>query len=313
MKFKLIFFLFNAIILLSFLVVLLMPLILLGPEYSRTFWSSSWYLPLIFLAAIALIDGYFIAHWRLLSLLEEENWQGLIDYLEEQCLRKNKLRSQYVRTLINAYFITNKVSRIEELEKKVREKKPAQLRKFALQFGIPKLLHNDPEDIVSYFREFKDARVPLRQWIRFLYAFGLLMKRENTDGREILLQIIRETKEPILELVSLYTVDPFKTIDDEVLTLVEQHRRGLNERFSRGALEKEVSKQRDNVVVIILSKLITDALDWLYGAESEESSSEAGGDERPIAPHDSAAEGGAAGDESTTQPDETTQEGKEST
>jgi hypothetical protein len=290
-----------------------MPLILLGPEYTRTFWSSSWYLPLIFLVAIALIDGYFIAHWRLLSLLEEENWQGLIDYLEEQCLRRGKLRSQFVRTLINAYFITNNVSRIEELEKKVREKKPALLRKFSLQFGIPKLLHNDPEDIVSYFREFKEARVPQRQWIRFLYAFGLLMKRENTDGREILLQIIRETKEPILKLVSMYTVDPFKTIDDEVLSLVEAQRSELSGRYSREALEKEMSKQRDNVVVIILSKLITDALDWLYGADSQESSSETGGDERPVAPHDSGTADGTAGDESTTQTDETTQQGKEST
>ncbi len=288
MKFKLIFFLFNAIILLSFLVVLLMPLILLGPEYTRTFWSSSWYLPLIFLVAIALIDAYFVAHWRLLSLLEEENWQGLIDYLEQQCLDKEKLRSQFVRTLINAYFITNTVSRIEELEKKVRAKKPAQLRKFALQFGIPKLLHNDPDDIVSYFEEFKDARVPNRQWIRFLYAFGLLMKRENTDGREILLQIIRETKEPILELVSLYTVDPFKTIDDEVLSLVQQHKDRLTERYSREALEKEMSKQRDNVVVIILGKLITDALDWLYGTEP-------------------------AGGDTAAQTDETTPQEKEST
>jgi len=287
-KFKLIFFLFNAIILLSFLVVLLMPLILLGPEYTRTFWSSSWYLPLIFLVAIALIDAYFVAHWRLLSLLEEENWQGLIDYLEQQCLDKEKLRSQFVRTLINAYFITNTVSRIEELEKKVRAKKPAQLRKFALQFGIPKLLHNDPDDIVSYFEEFKDARVPNRQWIRFLYAFGLLMKRENTDGREILLQIIRETKEPILELVSLYTVDPFKTIDDEVLSLVQQHKDRLTERYSREALEKEMSKQRDNVVVIILGKLITDALDWLYGTEP-------------------------AGGDTAAQTDETTPQEKEST
>ncbi len=278
MKFKLIFFLFNFIILLSFAVVLFMPIILLGPEYTRSFWHSTWYLPLFFLLTIAIIDGYFLVHWRLLNLLEEENWGGLIEYLEEQCLRRERLRSQFVRTLINAYFITNKVSRIELLEKEVREKKPALLKKFALQFGIPKMLHNDPDDIVRYFEEFKDARTSKRNWLRFLYSFGLLMKRENTEGREVLLGIIRETKDPVLRLLSIYTIDPFKTVDDEVLSLVRRGREELSSRYGRSALEREMNKQRDNVAVIVLGRLVSDALDWLYGKdtisnkETEESS-----------------------------------------
>jgi hypothetical protein len=277
-KFKLIFFLFNFIILLSFAVVLFMPIILLGPEYTRSFWHSTWYLPLFFLLTIAIIDGYFLVHWRLLNLLEEENWGGLIEYLEEQCLRRERLRSQFVRTLINAYFITNKVSRIELLEKEVREKKPALLKKFALQFGIPKMLHNDPDDIVRYFEEFKDARTSKRNWLRFLYSFGLLMKRENTEGREVLLGIIRETKDPVLRLLSIYTIDPFKTVDDEVLSLVRRGREELSSRYGRSALEREMNKQRDNVAVIVLGRLVSDALDWLYGKdtisnkETEESS-----------------------------------------
>ena len=269
-KFKLIFFLFNVIILLSFAVVLLMPFFLLGPEYTRSFWSTSWYLPLVFLAAIALIDAYFLIYWRMLTLLEEEKWSELITYLEDQCFRREKLRSQFVRTLVNAYFITNEVSRIEELEKKVREKKPGLLRKLALQFGIPKMLHKNPDDIVRYFEEFKDARVPKREWVRFLYAFGLLMKRENTDGREVLLKLIRESRDPVLRLVALYTVDPFKTIDDEVLSLVDSQRKELSSRFTRQGLEEQMSKQKDNIVVIVLSRLISDALDWLYGGGEAE-------------------------------------------
>ncbi len=267
-KFKLIFFLFNFIILLSFAVVLFMPIILLGPEYTRTFWSSTWYLPLFFLLTIGAIDGYFLAHWRLLTLLEEENWGELIEYLEEQCLRKGRLSGQFVRTLINAYFITNNVSRIEFLEKELREKKPALVKKFALQFGIPKMLHNDPDDIVRYFEEFKDAHTPKRDWLRFLYSFGLLMKRENTEGREVLLGIIRNTKDPVLRLLSIYTIDPFKTVDDEVLSLVGKGREELSSRYSRTALEREMNKQRDNVALLVLGRLVSDALDWLYGKET---------------------------------------------
>lgn len=274
MKFKLIFFLFNTIILLSFIIVLLMPFFLLGPEYTRTFWSSSWYLPVVFFVVIALIDGYFIAHWRLLSLLEEENWTGLVEYLEEQCIQRGRLGTQFVRTLINAYFITGAVSRIEELEKVVREKRPKLLHKFALQFGVPRMLHNNPDDMVSFFGEYKNRRHPKRLWIRFLYAFGLLMKRENIDGREELLEVAKEVKSPILSLVSIYTLEPFRTIDDEVLTLVDRKKSELSSRFSRDALEKEMSKERENVVVVILGKLIGDALDWLYGTETQQEETE---------------------------------------
>ncbi|MFO7849166.1 MAG: hypothetical protein R6V67_04315 [Spirochaetia bacterium] len=244
-----------------------MPLFLLGPEYTRTFWSSSWYLPLIFFAVIALIDGYFIAHWRLLSLLEEENWAGLIKYLEDQCIRRSRLRTQFVRTLINAYFITGNVSSIEDLEEVVRKKKPKLLYKFALQFGVPKMLHQNPDDIVTFFQEFKDRRHPKRLWIKFLYAFGLLMKRENIEGREVLLETAKEAKSPILSLVVLYTLEPFRTIDDEVLTLVDKKKSELSSLYSRDRMEKEITKERENVVVVILSKLISDALDWLYGTE----------------------------------------------
>ncbi len=273
MKFKLIFGLFNAIIVISFLIILFMPLIMLGPEYSATFWSSSWYLPIVFFVVIGIIDGYFLLHWRLLILLEKEDWQGLVSYLEEQIYRKEKLRIQFVRTLINAYFVTSRVSSIEKLEQKLREKRPRLMRKFALQLGIPKILHDQADDLVAFFGEFKEQKVARADWVRFLYAFGLLMKQRHSEGREELLAVAKSTRDPILQLVTVYTLEPFKSSDDEVLSLISAERRRLAEKYSRQDFRKEVDKRRENIVVLVLSRLIDDSLDWLYSEEESRKAS----------------------------------------
>jgi hypothetical protein len=274
-KFKLIFALFNAIIIISFLIILFMPLIMLGPEYSATFWSSSWYLPILFFLIIAVIDGYFLLHWRLLVLLEKEDWSALVDYLEDQIYNKGHIRTQFVRTLINAYFVTSRVSSIEKLENTLREKKPKLLRKFALQLGIPKILHDDAEDLISFFGEFKEQKVPRTDWVRFLYAFGILMKRRHSEGREELLTVSKTTRDPVLQLVTLYTLEPFRTTDDEVLSRIKEVGGRLAEKYSREKFRQEIEKRRENVVVLVLSRLIDDSLDWLYG-DSE--TAEASGD-----------------------------------
>jgi hypothetical protein len=254
-----------------------MPLIMLGPEYSATFWSSSWYLPIVFFLIIGLIDGYFILHWRLLVLLEKEDWHGLVEYLETEVYQKEKLWTQFVRTLINAYFVTSKVSAIEELEKKLRSKKPRLLRKFALQLGIPKILHDEADDLIAFFGEFKDQKVPKANWVRFLYAFGILMKQRHSEGREELLAVAKSNRDPVLQLVTLYTLEPFRTSDDEVLSLIRTERSRLTDKYSRQELRREIEKRRENIVVLVLSRLIDDSIDWLYG--EQESPETASGDE----------------------------------
>ncbi|MFW5711722.1 MAG: hypothetical protein ACOC2P_00015 [Spirochaetota bacterium] len=264
MKFKLIFLLFNLLILVSFAVVIFMPFMMLGAEYSRNFWAASWYLPALFLLIIIAIDGYFFMNWRLFTLLEAENWAELLRFLEGEVMQKGKTRSAYVRALIHAYFVTGNVSKIEPLEQYLREKRPRLVRKFALEFGMPKVLHKNHADMVKFFYEFKAEKVPHQQWIRFLYAFGALMQHEHSEGREELLALSNEVREPVLKVLVLYTLDPFKTLDDEVLGRVERQRGELQKRLSAEQLRRAVDKRKDNIAIVVMTPLIQDAINWLF-------------------------------------------------
>jgi len=268
-KFKLIFLLFNILILISFTVVLVMPVIILGSGYSLKLWSSTWYLPALFGLIILGIDGYFFMNWRLFTLLESENWSDLMSFLEERIFRKGEMRTSYVRTLIQTYFVRGRVKDIEPLEKLLREKKPALVRKFALELGMPKVLHKDHADMVVFFGEFADQQVPHKQWIRFFHAFGVLMQQEHAEGREELLSLSKDVREPVLQALILYTLDPFRTLDSEVLEYVDEQKERIRTKYSRTDLDKELSSRRENIAIVIMTPLIKDALNWLFPGDEE--------------------------------------------
>lgn len=267
MKFKLIFLLFNVLILISFGIVVFMPFIMLGAEYSSTFWSSSWYLPALFLLIIIAIDSYFLLNWKLFTLLEAENWSGLLNYLENKVLQQHSLRSTNVRSLIHSYFVTGNISKIEPLEQLLREKRPSLLKKYALEIGMPKVLNKDHEDMVRFFDEFRKQNVPNQAWIRFLHAFGLLMEKEHSEGREELLDLSHSVKEPILKILLIYTLDPFRSMDNEVLERVDAVKEELKAKFGKADFEKEIEKSKSNIAVVVMNPLINDAIKWMYEGE----------------------------------------------
>ena len=153
MKFKTIYILFNAVILLSFGFIFLMPLFLLGGDYFSLFVSKNWIAGALFLLTLIVINGYFLSNWKLFRLLETEDWRGLIRLLEQRVYRKGRFGKGTIKMLINAYVVTSNVEKISDLESRLREKRPRLLRTYALQFGIPYLLKmkDDPKSAESYF------------------------------------------------------------------------------------------------------------------------------------------------------------------
>ena len=59
MRFKIVFILFNVVIVASFLIIYLMPLAMLGMDYTREFWANNWGLPIVFVVILAILNGYF--------------------------------------------------------------------------------------------------------------------------------------------------------------------------------------------------------------------------------------------------------------
>ncbi|HUZ18449.1 MAG TPA: hypothetical protein VMV68_08670 [Spirochaetia bacterium] len=265
MKFKLIFLLFNIVLVVSFLVIYLMPLLVLGWDYTRVFWANNWFLPLIFVCIIGVLNAYFALNWRLFRLLEKEDWNGLVDYLEKQIYSKNRLRKQYIRILINGYLVNSRTEEIRRLEAHIRDKKPRILPSFALLFGIPYLLRNDPAEMESYFGGALAQRgVSDRPWIEWNHAFSLMLLKRREEARAKLKGVADATKEPVLLLLSIYLLEAFTDSDTELEQTLEHGKNALKRRYSPVAWQKEIESAKENVEVVVLTKLVQEATEWLF-------------------------------------------------
>jgi hypothetical protein len=267
MKFKTIYILFNAVILLSFGFIFLMPLLLLGGDYFTLFVSKNWIAGVLFLCTLIIINGYFLWNWKLFRLLESEDWRGLIHLLEHRVYRQGRRRRATVKMLINAYVVTSSIEKISVLESHLREKKPSLLRSFALQFGIPYLLKmkDEPKAAETYFgRAAERPDAPHRDWLRWSYASSLLLQRQFEAAKVTLLELLDAKLDPVLELLTVHGLSFFTGVDPQLAERVESERRRLAQRFSPEQWDKRIESNSRHIQIVLFNGIIRDAKRWLF-------------------------------------------------
>ncbi len=266
MKFKIIFILFNIVVVFSFLIVTLMPLIMLGGEYSQEFFKDSWYLFLVFIIAIGSIDTYFILNWKMFSLLENENWDDLISYLEIRIYQKKNLFLPLVKILANTYLLKSDMSGILKLEEFLRKEKPELLKKMVIPLSVPRFIDGNPEKMEIFFAEFVDQKGLVKSdWVNFLYSFALLLNNKRDKASLSFLALCKSKISPILKLLVIYSLNPFTDLKkDEKFECVELSKQELRSKYKKDKMELEFESINDNVLVLILNKFSKEAIEWLY-------------------------------------------------
>jgi hypothetical protein len=267
MKFKTIYILFNAVILLSFGFIFLMPLLLLGGDYFSLFVSKNWIAGALFLLTLIIINGYFLWNWKLFRLLETEDWRGLIHLLEHRVFQKGGCRKGTIKMLINAYMVTSSVEKISALESHLREKKPALLRTYALQFGIPYLLkmRDQPKAAETYFgRAAERADAPHRDWLRWSYASSLLLQRQFDAAKATLLELLDTKLDPVMELLTVHGLSFFMGGDPKLAERVQGERRRLAQRFAPEQWDRRIESNSRHIQIFLFNGIIRDAKRWLF-------------------------------------------------
>jgi hypothetical protein len=265
MKFKVIFLVFNTIIFLSFLFIFLMPLLMLGWEYTRLFWLGNWYLGILFLVVMGVLNTYFILNWKLFEYLEREDWDGLIAHLEDRIYRRGQLFRPYVRLLINTYIVRSRHGEIRKLEEHLRSKRPELLPVYAFQLGLPYLMANDAEAMGRFYAEFlSNSRTVERAWVRFNYAFARILMQQPDEARETLFDLAASSPNPAIQLLSAYFLHSFYPADEAVQRTLETARSQFTKRFSASSWSRELERMKTNIEVVMLGKLIREAEEWMF-------------------------------------------------
>lgn len=276
MKFKTIFILFNAVVLFSFMFIFLIPLFLLGGEYTLGLWKSNWFLAIFFLAILGALNFFFLSNWKLFEYVEREDWESLNTWLSRRMFEKGSFRNQYIRLYVNAAMLRSDLAAIDRLEAVLSEKKPERLRRQAVLFGVGYLLRNDPDASLRFFEPFlKASNVEAQGWLWFDYAFNLVLKNRGGEALPWLRKASAQ-RDSVLALLAIYMMGTLVVASlgegaerDSVQALVKTRRDSLRKRFTPARWSREVEKAKNDVHVVILSRLIDDAGRWLFEAPKE--------------------------------------------
>ncbi len=266
MKLKAIFLLFNSVLVVSFLLIFLMPLFLLGTDSFSLFWGRNWIIAAVFLATLGAVNAYFGVNWRLFVSLEKEDWPALVVLLEDRVLRRGLTRPMYVRLLLNAYLILSNTEGILALEAFLRQKSSRLVERYSVQFGIPYLLMKDPAVSEAFFSSLlASKRLSGRDWVRWNRCFSLLQMARGEAAREELRALSASAREPLVRLLSLYLLDVLSRNDPEAAKLVAEGRNALRSAYTPYGMQRAIERSGENMEVVILSKIVGDAQAWLYG------------------------------------------------
>jgi hypothetical protein len=202
------------------------------------------------------------------SLLEREDWPGLTAYLETEIYEKKRITHRNVRMMVNTSLTISNPDKISRLEKEIREKKSEWLSRYGTMLGIPYLLNQKLDEGKSFFQECLNGAKPAEMpWLQWCYAFLHLSGQDPQGASPYLKNLGEQEKDPVLQLLSLYLYSSSTSDDQNTLHEMTEAKEGFLKRFpSRNSLDKTLNKTRSsNVTVLLLSSILDDSLNWMYG------------------------------------------------
>jgi len=229
-------------------------LLLLIPSFFVLDWGgmaavrSVWIILPIFVLLVGILDFYFIRNWKLFSLLEAEDWPGLLAWLENRLYVRRKLNRAYSNLLINAAISVSNFDAIRKLEVEIRERRPILLRSLGVALGIPVLLEQDWKAIAEYYGPLaEDPKTKQRDWAIWCRAAALGGERidqlmELLNGRDISLRLLSWE---ILERRSQY-------LSGAQLNVLAASKMELKRMLNGPEGERMLQKSRENYLISLL-------------------------------------------------------------
>lgn len=258
--------------------VFLIPFAVLGTELAMDFLRSSWILAPILIVFLGALDLYFACNYKVLVLLEKEDWPALVQELEHRVLHKERYSARMVKLLTNAYLVLSDAAAVSVLEKKLAAAKPALVNANVLVFGAARLLAGNNRGAVEFFGARQPggpqaAGTPAadREWLSWYYGFALLLNREFEAAADRFILLTEKAHSGIIAGLSLYFLGdtlrkflPARNLDAAAETARERVRNVVK---SRVDWNREVKRLGTELHAVVLSNYLGKAANYIYGAE----------------------------------------------
>ena len=91
MKLKVLFVIFNIVLILLLFTVFFLPLFYADGSFMREFWKANWFFGPVFLILILFVNIMFLKNRLLIKYIESEDWSSWPPYWRKKSIQKNGL------------------------------------------------------------------------------------------------------------------------------------------------------------------------------------------------------------------------------
>jgi hypothetical protein len=167
---------FFNIFLVFLLLIAILFVVFWGKGQTTDIIQRVWPLALIMVLSLIAVNTAFILNWKLLTLLEKEDWPALTAYLEQKIYEKGRYTSRYVKLLTQSCLAMEDFDGVVNLKNRLVIAKPALMEDNALIFGAAYLLGGNTAAAVDFFGErLEKGMAEEMDWLRWYYAFSLIL------------------------------------------------------------------------------------------------------------------------------------------
>ena len=270
LKFKYLVIIFNVIIVFFLLSILLLPFMVMGPEFAVNFWKSTWLVALVLILVLIGFNVFFLANHRFFRLLEREDWPALAYYLEQQVYGKSRYSSQKVRLLVNSYLVMCDFASISRLESKLEIVKPALITENLQVFGAARILSGDYNGAVAFYtKNLEKGKLKDEQWIRWFLGFSQMLTGSFNQAELEFKSLAATSGNGLITGLSAYFLGnnlarhSLKAV--ECRSISENGRERVRKEFKNIVeWKKEMEKAGTDIHTAIIRKYIDEAGVWLF-------------------------------------------------
>ena len=228
---------------------------------------------LVFIALLLVcVSLYFIFNYRLLSLLEKEDWPALAYYLEQQIYTKSRYSGRNVRLLASSYLVISDYKSVIKLESKVHMAKPSLISQNALVFGAARILDGNHQEAVSFYRSNLEKCIKTdKEWVRWFSGFSELLAGLYPAAEAEFSHMAVSSKDAIISGLSAYFLNNHlkkkSFISEKCLKVSETGReRVIKALKTEAGWNKEVKKAGNDIHIAIIRKYVEEAGKWIFPA-----------------------------------------------
>ncbi|MCL2801237.1 MAG: hypothetical protein FWD28_05725 [Treponema sp.] len=274
MKFKYLIIAFSIIILIVILVIALLPLVLSRSADSSEFAVNFQFLslPLLIFMVLLLVcmSIFFFLNYRLLSLLEREDWPALAYYLEQKVFVKNRYNSRNVRLLASSYLVISDYLSVLKLESKANLKKPSVINKSVLIFGSARILSGNYGEAAAFFKaQLSKCKSKDKEWVRWFHGFSYLLAGAFNAVESEFSSLAGSSKDAFITGLSAYflysSILKYSMNPEQCKNTAENGKQRVKKVFSNiEDWTREADRVGTDMHIAIVRKYIDEAGKWIW-------------------------------------------------